>query len=206
MSTQFKIVFFTLLFLTNISIGQKNPVDSNSISEKNRKEIVDFIQFVVNETGLRKDQKLALAAYDDYQMTKSFLEEFLIDTIVKLTEKKSNPIIKDSITGKYIAPQLESITSWPLRPKILTTAEINYMLEQKKYTSNFKWDNTIFNFNQTNNEKWYNISLPLFSMDKTKVVVTIVDGCKGLCGHGMTYLFVKKDGSWNKQIIQGWYH
>ena len=206
MNINFKIVFLALTFFVNISNGQIIPTEDNSLNEKNRQEIFDFIEYVISQSNLKKDQKLILKTFDDYNINKTFLEKFLIDTILKGSEKKLNNLTKDSINGPYFIPREPISISLPARPKVLTIEEINYMLEQKKYAANFKWDNAIFNFNQANDEKWYNISLPLFSMDKTKVIVTILDGCTGLCGTGNTYLFIKNNEGWKKETVSHWVH
>lgn len=203
MNNQIKLVLLLISFFANFSIGQIKPIENKSLNDKNKQEIYNFIQLVIDQTELKKDYKLSLTSYEDSDITNSFLKKFLIDTVSKVSEKKSSQLIKDSITGKYIVP----ITSiWPSQPKVLTANDINYMLEQKKYSENFKWDNSIFNFNQTNNDNWYSISLPLFSTDKSKVIVTIVDRCKGLCGTGYTYLFIKVDDKWKKETISFWVH
>lgn len=207
MNYQIKIVFLLILFLSNFSVGQVKSADKNLSIEKNNQEIYDFIQLVIAQTNLNKDYNLSLTSYDNYDITNTYLEKFRIDTILKVSEKKTSHLIKDSITGKYINSKIEPINSiWPSQPKVLTTNDINYMLEQKKYSENFKWDNTIINFNKTNKDNWYTISLPLFSIDKTKVIVTIVDRCKGLCGTGYTYLFIKMGDEWKKETISYWVH
>ena len=207
MNYQIKIVFLLILFLSNFSVGQVKSADKNLSIEKNNQEIYDFIQLVIAQTNLNKDYNLSLTSYDNYDITNTYLEKFRIDTILKVSEKKTSHLIKDSITGKYINSKIETINSiWPSQPKVLTTNDINYMLEQKKYSENFKWDNTIINFNKTNKDNWYTISLPLFSIDKTKVIVTIVDRCKGLCGTGYTYLFIKMGDEWKKETISYWVH
>lgn len=201
-------LFFLLSVFSNLTVGQTNVSEFKSVIKISKQEIYDVIQIIVDQSNLKKDQRLILSAKFDAKMNKSFLEKFLIDSIIDLPKENSNKLIRDSITGKFIVPKLDNtyIGRWPKEPKVLTNRDISYMLALQNDTLNLKWDNTILNFNQKNKDKWYTISIPLFTEDKTKFFVSIEDGCKGLCGTGETYIFTKMENGWKKETVSHWVH
>ena len=88
----------------------------------------------------------------------------------------------------------------------LTSEEANYMVAQMKSSADVKWDNSRLKFDQSNTENWYALSLPLFSRDDTKAVITIRELCPGLCGYGWIVCLDKVNGTWASERGRVWVH
>jgi hypothetical protein len=208
MKTKSKIIILFILNFHSILYGQKSETSKVlSQNELTTKEIYDFIQVVIAEQKLNKNHKLDITPPTHCSITDNdsiFLMQFLIDTS-KIKEDNSFSTY-DSISGKYKPHLSEQTFSFPIRPQILTLDDINFMLLQNRQLVNFKWDNNRLNFNQSVSKAWYEISLPMFSKDKTKVIIRVSDLCPGLCGNGNIYLFVKKGNEWDIMTISSWFH
>ena len=89
--------------------------------------------------------------------------------------------------------------------RCLNENDIDYMLRQQNCYSNFFWNNTLLGFNN-NKQQWYNLSVPLFSIDRNKVIIKVVELCPGLCGHGNTILYKKVKNEWQSTYIETWFH
>lgn len=83
--------------------------------------------------------------------------------------------------------------------------DIDYMLSAP-YDTSFRWDNGKLKFNRSNDSSWYSISLPVFSKDKSKAVMTIRNLCRGLCGHGWVVCLRKEQNNWVAETGQQWMH
>jgi hypothetical protein len=92
-----------------------------------------------------------------------------------------------------------------LLDKCLTDGDIDFMLQQKIDHSNFKWDNSRLGFNLDNKNYWYAFSIPLFSQDKTKAILTIEDLCRGYYVEvdGLFFSRKKITGGFLKKEING---
>jgi hypothetical protein len=47
---------------------------------------------------------------------------------------------------------------------------------------------------------YYNISAPLFSLDKELVIIEFSYFCGGLCGNGGTYVYKKENRTWRLKL------
>ena len=155
--------------------------------------IYDFMKIVIEEQQLNLDYGLEIEPKQRCDLSTEdsvFLQTLLIKKNIK---KKSNELNRILISMNEL-------------PKCLTRSDVEGMLQQKKRLSKFLWNKSRLGFNLNNNKNWYNISVPLFSKDKSKVVMTIENLCPGLCGTGSTVVFTKKNGKWNSTDGGIWYH
>jgi hypothetical protein len=89
---------------------------------------------------------------------------------------------------------------------ILTTADIEYMLEAKPKFKDLKWDNKRLGFDLKNRKNYYTFSIPYFTKRHDKVILMYENLCSGLCGTGSTILLSKKGNSWDITDLQSWFH
>jgi len=158
--------------------------------------IYDFVTMVIDEQTLDRKQRLVPMAENEIGKTTfpSVFEVLLIDT----TRSKAVKRIDD---WKKLHREVSFKPS-----QCLTAADIAFMLRQQKELNGFVWDNSRMHFTISNTDRWYVFSIPLFSLDSTKALITIRDLCKGLCGTGRTLLYQKKEGKWSSSAIEMWYH
>lgn len=78
----------------------------------------------------------------------------------------------------------------------LSETDIRFMLRQNMRLNQFQWDTTRWHFSKSGASDLYEISIPLFSKDKTIALIGVEHSCPGLCGVGYVYRFVKKKGRW----------
>ena len=168
----------------------------SDVQDSSNQDIYDFMKIVIANQKLNSNYGLTIepeAGCDLSGNDNEFLKTLLIEKEIK-NEKV------DTGDWRNISITLADVN------KCLTTNDIKTMLEQKKRLFSFKWDNRRLGFNLSNRDNWYCFSIPLFSKDKTKVVMMIRDLCKGLCGSGSTIVFSKAKGKWSSQSLGIWYH
>ncbi len=91
-------------------------------------------------------------------------------------------------------------------PKFLEPGDLEFMLQQKKRLDTFHWDVEKLGLNAANDRDWYAFSLPLFSKDRKRVVLTVREMCQiKVCG-SRNYLFIHNDGEWTVVKGKKWYH
>lgn len=170
-------------------------LEKDSISDK---EIYDFMQIVITDQKLQKENGLTLEPQLNCDLSlddQEFLKTLLIDTI-------KQEIISDTSDWRN---RTFTVTVDVL-DKCLKNEDIDFMLQQKNHHSSFKWDNVRLGFNSNNKKYWYVFSVPLFSKDKTKAIMMIRNLCQGLCGRGWTVLFKKENNKWVSQTGNQWFH
>ena len=88
----------------------------------------------------------------------------------------------------------------------LSKEDIAYMLWQKQVRKPFTWNTASLGFNKRMTHDYYDISIPLFSRDKSKIVIMIEKLCPGLCGEGYSVMYTKRDGIWLSDYGSHWLH
>ena len=157
--------------------------------------IYDFMKMVIEEAKLDLSYGLYIIpgeSCDPGQNDKSYLNSLLI-------QKKEKEKSGDIYDGQTI-----TIIQEPER--FLTKADRNSMLLQKEKLDSFEWDISRLGFNSMNKKNWYRFSVPLFSVDKRKVIMMIEDLCPGLCGTGNTFVFTKENNKWTSKKYGWWWH
>lgn len=211
---KYRLPLSLLLFLFFIGCTQRNQSaleqnksipqskdDTISITENKveavdtaHRIIYDFMKMVIADQALDTSYGLSIDAEPHCDLSdddQSFLETLLIP--------KPHPVNKDSSSMPVICNPFEL-------PKVLTKADIKYMLSQEKQWSGFKWDISRLGFSKTNHNNWYCFSVPLFSVDKRKAVIMVRRLCPGLCGVGWQLLFIKKNNRWTSSTGSQWIH
>lgn len=154
------------------------PVDTTD------KEIYDFMKEMISRDSLKLENGLEVEPEPSCQLytpDKDYLANFLIGS-------KKDP------------------NTFDMFDRCLTKADIDFMLSQKKSHNGFKWNTSRLGFNKENSKYYYTFSIPLFSRDKTKVIMMIRDLCPGLCGSGTTILFKKENNEWVSVLAGIWWH
>ncbi|MBC7450338.1 MAG: hypothetical protein H7259_02500 [Cytophagales bacterium] len=120
-------------------------------------------------------------------------ENNLSDSITK----DSIPTLKFGTRKLFIVDYFPGITYCADSFECLSKPDIAYMLAEKENRKVFNWDNQLLGFNIDNRDTWYAFSVPMFSEDKTVVVMLVKELCKPfLCGSGYTAIFKKENGVW----------
>jgi hypothetical protein len=165
------------------------------------KEIYDFMQVLINEQKINTDKGLSIDPGDRcnvFQDDSAFLQTLLIDTT---THETANDTTDWQARSEVFTP-----TGFGQLDKCLSKEDIDFMLEQKNNHLNFKWDNSKLKLDIKKRAYWYAFSVPLFSKDRSKVVVMIEELCPGLCGTGRTLLYMKKNNEWKCKTGDQWLH
>jgi hypothetical protein len=191
------------LFLSQFLIDSNKKIDTSNI----------FYNPITNgyDTAvLAKAQRVRKEA-EEIKIYIDKTRELLLDTTDIYEEDTTNFLNnKDSLIRLRLNDfmfTLSTASSFPEKPKLLTTDDINFMLQTRREINAFKWDNKKLNFNLKNKEWCYEISIPLFSKDKTQVIVRVSHFCSEfLCGGGDVYLFTKNRNDWDVKTIDSWWH
>jgi hypothetical protein len=85
----------------------------------------------------------------------------------------------------------------------LSQEDIQYILSQKNKNANFQWHSKCVSLKNTNKfgEK-YIFSVPLFSKDRAKFIITIENYRAG----GVILLYKKENNSWTLTVESEWIH
>jgi hypothetical protein len=172
-----------------IPVSNQMPVDTSD------KEIYDFMKELISEEHLSLVNGLETVPQANCNLLKpdeEYLNNFLIGS-----NKNRNSLEQSS--GKFS-------NTFDQFDRCLSKEDINFMLNQKNAHRTFKWNNYRLGFNKENRNLWYIFSIPLFSKDKTRVLMMIRALCPGLCGTGSTVLFKKENGKWISETADLWYH
>jgi hypothetical protein len=189
------VILLTLAFLSCKQNQQKvsvqidtiklvpNPIDDATIYE--------FINFVAND---KNEKHFVLRG--DKVLDKPFLDEdgYLIDSL-----KKDTIFSKDDI--KFLEVQMQSVKNFTINPKLFNGKEIISSDTIKRYATDKERRWTFWeDYRKKYGEAGYcNISLPLFSKDRQKVIICTSYSCGGKCGEGGIFIYQKIKGRW-KQI------
>lgn len=227
------MIFMILgLLIGSCSIPQDSSKDHSQLSlSSEEKFLMELIEQGELDTTFRFSSKMSLfyvsyldevlcldsLDHTDYKYEPDLYKEQAIDAYVnygKIEEKQDssgrflildtaslnfeyNPIIHTSIIPRscLVEDYLDLNERWYFKNQIEIAEE--------------EWDLTKFSmFNKSNEENWYSISKPLISEDGKKVLIQISQMCKGLCGHGEIFLYVKDQdqNNWIGHSLTGWYH
>lgn len=189
------VILLTLAFLSCKQNQQKvsvqidtiklvpNPIDDSTIYE--------FINFAAND---KNEKHFVLRG--DKVLDKPFLDEdgYLIDSL-----KKDTIFSKDDI--KFLEVQMQSVKNFTINPKLFNGKEIISSDTIKRYATDKERRWTFWeDYRKKYGEAGYcNISLPLFSKDRQKVIISTWYSCGGTCGQGGIFIYQKAKGKW-KQI------
>jgi hypothetical protein len=186
-----------------IDLTPVKPESKKIISEK---EIYDFMQMVITEQKLSKENGLSIEPRDRCDPSledATFLRQLLNDNS---TDTSKNEEVYDTSDWKSGKIAISNKTGFRQLDKYLTSDDVRFMLQQKNDHIDFTWDNAKLGFKILNHSGWYAFSIPLFSKDRTKAVLMIQDLCPGLCGTGWTLLYKKENNEWTSQIGNRWLH
>ncbi|MBS1594161.1 MAG: hypothetical protein JST90_07535 [Bacteroidetes bacterium] len=175
------------------------------------KDVYDFMQMVVKGQKLTKEWYLDSEAplYCRPGSDGSYL--YTLDSaLIPLREadKKFRDTCMVQINGFCHDFPLErfSIKIGHDIPSCLGKGDIAYMLAQREHSAAFRWDQKRLGFNKKPTYNYYYISVPLFSVDKTKAILMIEELCPGLCGQGHTLLYTLNNGKWTAESSSSWNH
>lgn len=171
---------------SNKEINQNFPC-SDTISS----DIYDFLNIVIRGHNLDTTygiREVPLQDLNSGEPDSSFLQKHLIPYPV-LKKAERNPFNVIAIGGEI--------------DKCLNKEDIQYMLSQKNKNVNFQWQSKCVNLKDTNKfgEK-YIFSVPLFSKDKTKFIITIENYRAG----GVILLYKRENNSWTSTVEDEWIH
>ena len=156
--------------------------------------IYDFMKIVIADQALDTSYGLSIDAEPHCDLSDD--DEAFLETLMISKPQSSN---SDSSEIPLAINPFEL-------PKVLTKADVKYMLSQEKQSSGFKWDVSRLGFSKTNHNNWYCFSVPLFSVDKRRAVMMVRRLCPGLCGVGWQLLFIKKNNRWTSSTGGWWIH
>ena len=160
-----------------------NPIDDSTIYE--------FINFVAND----KNEKHFILRGDKV-LDKPFFEDtnYLIDSL-----KKDTIFSKDDIA--FLEVQMQSVKNFTINPELFNGKEIISSDTIKRYSTEEArrwtfWEDYRKKYGEAG---FCNISLPLFSKDRQRVIINTSYSCGGKCGEGGVFIYQKIKGKW-KQI------
>jgi len=87
---------------------------------------------------------------------------------------------------------------------LLSLKDIDYIFNQNRTSNDYDLSNCLYNkvlithqtIMENPNLGYFDISAPLFSIDKEVVIIRISYFCGGLCGNGGTYVYKKENNIW----------
>jgi hypothetical protein len=87
---------------------------------------------------------------------------------------------------------------------LLSPKDIDYIFRQNRTSEDYDLSNCLQNKELVSHQTvmgnpslgYYDISAPLFSIDKEIVIIRFSYFCGGLCGHGGTYVYKKENRTW----------
>jgi hypothetical protein len=185
------------------------PSTDTTVYGVSESELYAFMQFVVQEQKLNVTYGLnpILDVEEDTTFFQSLLETQPKEVAVNSgysTDSVREGKLRLEGELKMNFPAM-SLSSRDLLPRLQAKDLPFIRLQQKRYSS-FQWNLNRLKFNLNNRTNWYSFSLPCFSKDKTKVIVTIRDYCPGLCGGGKTIVFTKTPSGWKSHMGPFWIH
>lgn len=172
------------------------PIETGPVVvDTSNREIYDFMKEIIVSGNLVLTDPLEAEPQQNCDLNQPdniYLNNFLIDS------KRDSETI-DPKTGNYSYPT-------DLFDRCLTKEDIHFMLSQKNANREFKWNSSRLGLTAGNNDLRYALSVPLFSRDRSKVIMMVRQLCPGLCGGGETVLFKKENNKWISKTIEGWWH
>jgi len=164
-------------------------IQTSSCSDVVKSDFYNFLKVVINKLNLDTTyglEEVPLKDLGSIDSDSAFLQRhLLIGTARQKTKASSN------------------IRTMGVIDSCLTKEDIQYMINQKNSNTNFKWNSKCLNLKSTNvfGEK-YKFSVPLFSIDKTKFIITIENFHAG----GMILLYKKENNDWTSIVESQWIH
>ena len=198
--TMKKILLFLIIFIFYNCQNHDREGSKNLEEIKNINEIVEAV--IVQDS---------LNVFKNSLEVRMFCNE-LRRVIVEIpTVRKDGLILPPSPRNIYITTLLKS----ELNGKTFSSEDSSYILFQNSNLKKMKIDNKILHkLNATTFEKelikikneknyrFYEMSIPIFSLDKQKAYVQLGYHCGNLCGRGTSIYLRKLNGKW--MIVQKW--
>jgi hypothetical protein len=189
---------FVTVVLALFSCGHKpdqvsiDAVKATAIMPADKDAVIyDFIKMVIADQELDKANWLnPLPA----EISVTRLNEMLIDS-------GSRQSVKTSADPGNIQVQ----THFGL-PQCLRQDDIFFMQKQLPGHTGFQWDHVRLGFASHQTGHWYQLSVPVFSRDSVKAIITVLSLCKGLCGQGQTIAYQKTNNRWVPLGADRWFY
>ncbi len=206
-------VLFFIISCTNESVRKDSTasiVPHNLPSDTSNEYIYKFMLEMIKEQKLDIRHGLRLEPHDNCDENgndSGYLRSLIIKDPPQETKpaKESEPFTVtidssgDSLHLKIVENKdytYEFVGATSNLENCFTREDVNYMLQQKRKLKSFSWDNSRLGFDTTNKKAWYSFSVPLFSKDHKKAIMSVEESCPGLCGSGYTMLFTKQNNVW----------
>jgi len=173
-----------------ININPGEPIQTSSCAEPVNSDFHNFLKIVITNLDLDTTyglEEVPLTDLGSIESDSSFLQQHLI---IGPAPKKTRTSSSNIRTSGVI-------------DSCLTKEDIKYMLNQRNTQTNFQWNSQCVNLKNKNKfDEKYQFSLPLFTEDKTKFIITIENYHAG----GMILLYKKENNDWNPTVESQWIH
>ena len=191
--------------------------DTTLIAIDTNQYLYDFIKMLEKDQQLNYSYGLTLEVQNSlsHKEDNTYLLKFIKGkpetiTYYPMGIKRKDTLLADS-TIVQLKPEPFIFTTSALSIAnplaCLTKADIKYMLAEKIRLQKFSWNNQRLGFNLSNKNNWYVFSLPYFSKDKKKALISIRSLCKPfLCGGGYVLLYRYEDNKWKSTKVDYWIH
>ena len=172
-----------LLAIFFISCNKKTELKKELVSEKEIYEVLNTVLIPYEKDNIPLDSNYV--SYDQIDVFEMIKHDSL------LSVKINSAFSKNDI--KFINEQRKNIKKFELKQSLLSNIVVIPMDTINKFLKNNFWSK----YYQKYGHRGYNeISLPLFSIDKNVVLMSISYNCGSLCGGGSVWIFKKVNGKW----------
>lgn len=171
-----------------LSSNKKETAATAIPKDSTHQAIYEFMTWVKKDQGLDSEFGLDLVPSSTCAMSgdeRTFLNGLLIGRE------------KEKMKEGVVAPGMGL-------PECLRPEDVDWMLVQRKKFVDFTWNPTKLGFKWSNKDNWYQMSVPVFSKDGNKAVLSILNLCPGLCGWGSTIVCTRSSDGWISQTISQW--
>ena len=191
-----KYLLFSLFFYLLLSCqNSKQKTELNSSQLKDINEIVRAITIEYNLEALKKDNKNVILS-DSLKKTKIYIpskkdKELGVPTPPDFVT--INEIIKVKIKGQAFFSNVDSshiLSQYPDIKKLKISENILSKINSPSF------EKEIVSRKKVGEYHFYEIGIPLFSIDNKKAFVELSSYCGGLCGNGEFIFLEKINGKW----------
>ena len=164
------------------SIPQYSEIKKPKIKEK---DYIDFFNQILDKNGLILNEKIEIFPIEF---------EYLNDNLLTLTKDK----ILNLNDIKFISEQAKIQKNIKLSPRKINRKKIERKIldeiNRKYYNDLETYWKEIYKYG----DGYYNLELPLFSIDKTIAILRYSYSCGSLCANTGTYIFKLTNGKWER--------